>query len=312
MSSKTLTGIFSAIGPVFGSVLETSAPSMSASKPIAKIIETANLPAMFTKANIIVGTQAPNYQKTLALAVKQALVKFASFQSAEITLDSEPSLSDVDLRVTIGSQAQNSITATVLKEDSNANATYLSQQKDTGFNIVLSTTGQKPYVPTVILSGRNDDNIVTGVKAFVDSVVQRGSAVLKESLIKWLIKSPMRASVTAIQMAVVPGNKKANLLKALKMIDNATAQKDTDLILLPELFSTGPVSNDILSLAETIPGPTTDTLAAKAKEKNAYIIASLLEAAGGKLYSTAVLIEPNGSIVGSIGKLTSMMLKRNI
>jgi len=57
-------------------------------------------------------------------------------------------------------------------------------------------------------------------------------------------------------------------------------------------------------LAETVPGPTTETLGALAVELGVVIVASLFERRGGGIYhNTAVVIESDGDIAGSYRKM---------
>ena len=60
-----------------------------------------------------------------------------------------------------------------------------------------------------------------------------------------------------------------------------------------------PVTGEILfnSLAESVPGPLTDRLAAIAKKYNMYIIAPLYESSEGKIFNTAVIFDRQGKIV---------------
>jgi predicted amidohydrolase len=59
----------------------------------------------------------------------------------------------------------------------------------------------------------------------------------------------------------------------------------------------------ILAAAEPIPGPASNRFAALAKELGIWIILGMDENRGGKLFNTAVLINPQGSIVGSYSKV---------
>jgi N-carbamoylputrescine amidase len=58
------------------------------------------------------------------------------------------------------------------------------------------------------------------------------------------------------------------------------------------------------SLAETIPGPSTDALSAVARKYNAVVVASVFEKrAAGLYHNTAVVIEADGSIMGIYRKM---------
>lgn len=81
-----------------------------------------------------------------------------------------------------------------------------------------------------------------------------------------------------------------------------------ELILLPELH-TGPYfcqieATENFDLAEPIPGPTTETLGAIARELNVVIVGSLFERrAPGLYHNTAVVLEKDGSLIGKYRKM---------
>ncbi|HOT37146.1 MAG TPA: carbon-nitrogen hydrolase family protein [Candidatus Latescibacteria bacterium] len=87
-------------------------------------------------------------------------------------------------------------------------------------------------------------------------------------------------------------------------IDEAAYDKP-DIIVLPETFTAlgGDGGKDWFASAEPIPGPTTDALAAKAKQYNTHIVCPILEVRDGKRYNAAALIDRTGSIVGVYHKM---------
>ena len=99
----------------------------------------------------------------------------------------------------------------------------------------------------------------------------------------------------------------SNLKKAIARIGEA-AQDGAQIICLQELFRSQYFcqTEDIklFSLAETIPGPTTDVLSKLAKQKKVVIVASLFEKrAAGLYHNTAVIINADGKIVGKYRKM---------
>ena len=92
----------------------------------------------------------------------------------------------------------------------------------------------------------------------------------------------------------------------LQKIEHAVQGVDFDLLILPELCTTGYqfVSHEeVVELAEAIPeGPTTERLTRLAREKSAHIVASLAEKEGEQLYNSAALVGPEG-LVGKYRKL---------
>lgn len=84
----------------------------------------------------------------------------------------------------------------------------------------------------------------------------------------------------------------------------AAEHPDHDLLIFPELSLTGHIADREIarSVAETIPGPSTERLAAIASAANAWIVAGMAERDGDDLYNSAVLVGPDG-YVGHYRKL---------
>jgi N-carbamoylputrescine amidase len=98
-----------------------------------------------------------------------------------------------------------------------------------------------------------------------------------------------------------------NLQRARARIVEA-ADRGATLVCLPELFrsqyfcQTEDHAN--FDLAEPIPGPATEALAATARDKRVVIIASLFERrAAGVYHNTAVIIDADGKLLGSYRKM---------
>lgn len=100
--------------------------------------------------------------------------------------------------------------------------------------------------------------------------------------------------VAAIQLDIIKNDK----IKNLEKVNSLIGDNSLDLVVLPELFSTGYFYeniSDIMALAEEIPqGFTTNKLLEIAKEKNTTIIGTILEKENGKLYICSVVLSPNG------------------
>lgn len=92
------------------------------------------------------------------------------------------------------------------------------------------------------------------------------------------------------------GNKAANIDSLLQVA--ASLHPDTDLLVLPETFSTGFLAGhdkeDVRILAERNTGKTIDTVKAVAKAYGIGIAGSFIADSGGLLFNRAFFIEPNG------------------
>ena len=98
-----------------------------------------------------------------------------------------------------------------------------------------------------------------------------------------------------------------NLQKALTLIGQA-AQRGAQIICLQELFRSQYFCQrqdaTIFDLAEPIPGPSTEALAAAAREHQVVIVGSLFERRDAGVYhNTAVVLDADGSLLGTYRKM---------
>ena len=99
----------------------------------------------------------------------------------------------------------------------------------------------------------------------------------------------------------------ANLQKAIEKTREAAA-KGAEIVCLQELFRSQyfcrEENADLFDLAETIPGPSTEALAAVARDLQVSIVASLFEKrAQGLYHNTAAIIDADGSLIGLYRKM---------
>jgi predicted amidohydrolase len=98
--------------------------------------------------------------------------------------------------------------------------------------------------------------------------------------------------ITIIQPDIIWENSRANLDKYLELIDKT---ESTDVIILPEMFTTG-FSMNPKNLSETMDGISVSWMKKVAKEKNAAVVGSLIIEEGNRFYNRALWILPNGEI----------------
>ena len=99
----------------------------------------------------------------------------------------------------------------------------------------------------------------------------------------------------------------ANLASAVAKVRDA-AVRGAQVVCLPELFRSQyfcqTEDHAKFDLAEPIPGPSTEALAAVAREHNVVIIASLFERrAAGLYHNTAAILDADGSLTGIFRKM---------
>lgn len=109
-------------------------------------------------------------------------------------------------------------------------------------------------------------------------------------------------TLAAIQMESQNGAVAGNLARAGRWADEA-ARQDAELVLLPELFSTGfEINANAWRSAEPQGGPTESWLAATARRHGFHIGGSYLEARGEDFFNTFALAAPDGTIAGRVRK----------
>jgi predicted amidohydrolase len=152
------------------------------------------------------------------------------------------------------------------------------------------------------------------------------SLVVAALLLAPAVLNPARAMadetirVGLIQMDARLYDKAYNLARAEKLILEAAA-RGAKIVCTPEAAVQGyprvdlppktsaddpPIAAErakILAAAETIPGPATERFAALAKELGIWIVFGMDENRGGKLFNTAILMNPQGEIAGTFSKV---------
>lgn len=112
------------------------------------------------------------------------------------------------------------------------------------------------------------------------------------------------AGILNIQLNPVLGDK----IKNLETVNNYIEQycdKNLDLVVLPEFFSTGIHHQSFIEAPEdTNGGIVIETLSKTAKKFNTNIVCgTVIENDGGKLYNTSFVLDRNGEIVGKYRKI---------
>lgn len=81
------------------------------------------------------------------------------------------------------------------------------------------------------------------------------------------------------------------------------ARQRADLVVLGETLTYAGLKFKMDEVAEPMPGPSTEYFAGLAKEHRLYIVAGLVERSGHLIYNVAVLLGPDGKIVGKYRKV---------
>ncbi|MCX7682820.1 MAG: carbon-nitrogen hydrolase family protein [Anaerolineae bacterium] len=113
-------------------------------------------------------------------------------------------------------------------------------------------------------------------------------------------------SVATVQMKPELGQMEENLIKMGEFISRIATEQPVDLIVFPELITTGyEVGPRFPDLAQRIPGPTVNLIAQRAGEYGVHVAFGMVskEKVESILYNTAVLIGPEGDVIGQYNKI---------
>lgn len=128
-------------------------------------------------------------------------------------------------------------------------------------------------------------------------------------------EKPATMKIALVQFGGVLGDVPANTVHAVDMIAEAAAQ-GADMVVLPELFSTGyhldTVGPRMVDLAEPLDGPTVHALQGAACAGNCYVVAglALLHGQPGVPYNSSVFIDREGEVLGTYDKVHLWALER--
>ena len=81
------------------------------------------------------------------------------------------------------------------------------------------------------------------------------------------------------------------------------ADKNADIVCLPEAITLVGTGKSYSEVSEPIPGPATEFLGNIARQHHIYIVAGIMERSGPVLYNTAVLIDRDGNLAGKYRKV---------
>lgn len=110
--------------------------------------------------------------------------------------------------------------------------------------------------------------------------------------------------IAAIQMDICHCNKQKNIEKAIHFSEEAIS-KGADIIILPEVFSTGFCYEDIEKASESSPYPTIEELAAFSKKNKCIMIGSIIEKHSSEnrdRYTNLGFCLEDGELVGTYTK----------
>lgn len=113
-------------------------------------------------------------------------------------------------------------------------------------------------------------------------------------------------SVAIAQMKPKLGEPEENLIRMSDMISKIAGQQKVDLIIFPELITSGnELGVRFTDVAQRVPGPTVNLMAQRANDFGLYIAFGMVakEKVESVLYNAAVLVGPDGELVETYNKV---------
>lgn len=115
-------------------------------------------------------------------------------------------------------------------------------------------------------------------------------------------------TAACVQIAITPNDVQANVSKGVRWLKDAVSQHKADLVVFPETVTTGYETcldpQELWDLVDETPGRITHDVQAAAKESGVYVVWPSYRRGPerGVVYNSAILINPDGEIIGIYDK----------
>ncbi|APZ93674.1 carbon-nitrogen hydrolase family protein [Fuerstiella marisgermanici] len=116
--------------------------------------------------------------------------------------------------------------------------------------------------------------------------------------------TPRLVKIAAIHHQPRAGKTAAEKREQFEPLIADAAKQGADLIVLPETLTVYGSGSTYADCAEPIPGPSTEFFGRLAKQYDTHIVAGLMERDQHLIYNVAVLLGPDGKIIGKYRKVT--------
>lgn len=113
-------------------------------------------------------------------------------------------------------------------------------------------------------------------------------------------------TVATVQMRPKLGEAEDNLVKMSEMISKIASQQRVDLIVFPELITSGyELGVRFTEMAQRVPGPTVNLIAQRASEYGVYVAFGMVtkERVESVIYNSAVVVGPDGELLDVYNKI---------
>ncbi|MCS6774577.1 MAG: carbon-nitrogen hydrolase family protein, partial [Thermoflexales bacterium] len=113
-------------------------------------------------------------------------------------------------------------------------------------------------------------------------------------------------TVAVVQMNTALAEPETNVAKMSDFVRKITAEQKVDLIVFPELATTGyECGVRFTQLAQRVPGPSVNVLAQRANEQGVHVAFGMAskERVESILFNSAVLVGPDGDVIAQYRKI---------
>ncbi|MBL9115447.1 MAG: carbon-nitrogen hydrolase family protein [Verrucomicrobiaceae bacterium] len=114
---------------------------------------------------------------------------------------------------------------------------------------------------------------------------------------------PRRVKIAAVHLQPKEGRQPADKPPQFAQALAQAGKQGVDLVVLPETLTYYGTGKRMDECAETVPGPSTAYFGKLAREHSLHVVAGLIERDGKTLYNVAVLIGPDGELIGKYRKV---------
>ena len=115
--------------------------------------------------------------------------------------------------------------------------------------------------------------------------------------------APRKITVASINLKPRGTKSAADSVRQFLNATDSSVHGKTDVILFPEGITVVGTGKSYAEVAESIPGPTTASLAELARKRSSYVVAGIYEREGPAVYNTAVLLNRAGDVIGKYRKV---------
>ncbi len=115
---------------------------------------------------------------------------------------------------------------------------------------------------------------------------------------------PRNVRVAAVHYCPKPGSTPQEKREQFGPLIEEAARQKAEFVVLPETLTYYATGKTFAECAESIPGPSTKYFGSLAKKHDLYLVAGLLERDKHLIFNVAVLMGPDGQVVGKYRKVT--------